>query len=233
MTMDAALIEERLKSFIRQHRVQFDSLGKREAQLLELGALVLAARHYELAGYKISPLGISNDLFRVKLIAQGRPWNYSWFAVTKGVRHFEIHSNLSVYSAYGRDGGVYVVDVAVVKPEKLPRSRQATWRALKNDDLITIMEAKRIAVYPMLLAQFVGIVHEIMPNFLRAGRRPYRFVADGHFVPTLISIGSFSGTSRSIVNAYQSRKFYLKIVANADIELAKLRSGYSQASPLA
>jgi hypothetical protein len=39
----------------------------------------------------------------------------------------------------------------------------------ENDQLMTFIESKSLTVYPMLLAQFVGIALEIKPAFVRAG----------------------------------------------------------------
>ena len=73
----------------------------------------------------------------------------------------------------------------------------------------------------MLLAQFVGIVHEIKPNFLRT-----RAGLDlSHLSPVLITLGHFSGNSRLIVNKYISRQIFVTIAENYDMRLAKVRNG--------
>ena len=51
----------------------------------------------------------------------------------------------------------------------VPRKKQQPkWERLDNGDLITFAEVKKLIVYPMLLAHFVGIIHEIMPNNLNS-----------------------------------------------------------------
>lgn len=105
----------------------------------------------------------------MKLGSRGYPWNFSWFTCEGRGKTFELHSNLSVYSEYRRDNGVYVVDVGVAKGGVLPRSAPSSgWRAVENQHLVTFAEAKALVIYPMLLAQFIGIVTEITPIFLRA-----------------------------------------------------------------
>jgi hypothetical protein len=83
----------------------------------------------------------------------------------------------------------------------------------------------------MLLAQFVGIVHEIKPQFLN-GSRPRGFLKSHHFDPALVSIGYIHGRSKSIVHGYVERRFRLTILGNADIAIAKVNRDAKAASPL-
>jgi hypothetical protein len=124
--------------------------------------------------------------------------------------------------------------VAVVRPDRIPiGSRRANWRALPNVDLVMFIEAKRLVVCPMLLAQFVGIVHEITPTFLNCTRLPYGFRANGHFYPCLVSIGYLHLTSSSITDAYRGRRsFLIAVLPNSDIEIARLRWNPGAPSPL-
>jgi hypothetical protein len=85
-------------------------------------------------------------------------------------------------------------------------------------------------VYPMLLAQFVGIVHEIKPGFL-AAPAPEGFDRYCHLPPVLMALGHFSGNSAAIVRAYESRSIRLCIAENFDVRIAAHRKG-TCASPL-
>jgi hypothetical protein len=81
----------------------------------------------------------------------------------------------------------------------------------------------------MLLAQFVGIVHEIKPRFI-GGRLPRGFAKLGHLPPALASLGPFSSNSKAIADSYIQRKINITIAPNFDIRLAKVRGGH-QSSP--
>jgi hypothetical protein len=98
--VDVRAVEDALTSFIRDHGLSFSRVGPRESQLLELGALVLAAIHYDRLGYTVTPGGVEGGEFRVKPGSRGYPWNFSWFEVQRGNRRFEVHGNLPVESAY-------------------------------------------------------------------------------------------------------------------------------------
>ena len=227
--MDTLKIKNNLEAFIRRHRSSFESLVIRETTLLEMAALVMASEHYRLAGYSI---GIENDkggFFSVKLSARGHPYNFSWFTCVRSDAAFEIHCNLAVGGAHG-DGAVYVVDVAVVKPRIVPRARnKRPWGCLENPDLITFVEVKKLVVYPMLLAQFVGIVHEIKPTFLHAsscGLNPYN-----HFYPSLVTLGYLKGTSRMILDEFIRRNYKICVIHNFDVHLSSMRAGTATTSP--
>lgn len=230
--MDVNLIKNELKKFIIKYKTNFDNMGQRQSQLLELGALVIAAEHYKRKGYVITPKNLIGGIFKVKTGAPGYPWNFSWFEASKADITIEIHSNISVYSYYTEDKGIYVVDVGVIKAGTLPdKQSRKKWVALDNKNLITFIEAKRIVIYPMLLAQFIGIIHEIKPNFLGV-RRPHGFLKQEHFDPALVSIGYLHGTSSNIQKGFEKRGFKITIVPAFDIEIAKLRGRPTYESPL-
>lgn len=189
--MNVADIEKELKTFINKHSVQFENLAVRETALLELGALTMATEHYRLAGFTVTVENAINGLFVAKLSSRGHPYNFSWFKCVKGDELYEIHSNLSVMGGH-KDEAVYVVDVAVViGDDKVPKSKpKQKWVALDNNALATFAEVKKLVVYPMLLAQFIGIVHEIAPSRLK--KLKANLPADHLFPPSLITLGLFN-----------------------------------------
>ena len=89
--------------------------------------------------------------------------------------------------------------------------------------------AKRVG-YPMLLAQFIGIVHEIKPRFLQAPA-PAGFDRHQHLPPTLMALGHFSGNAAAIARAYAHRSILLCIAENFDVRIAAHRKG-TCSSPL-
>jgi hypothetical protein len=136
--------------------------------------------------------------------------------------------NLLVRSAH--DDGIYCVDLAVTREGEVPTSTQPPkWICLTNDDLITFAEAKKLVIYPMLIAQFIGIVHEISPQFL-GNPSLSGLTRSGHFPPTLVCLGYYSGTSQAIVSSLYRRGIRLQIVPDFDTRLAQLRRG-DQTSP--
>lgn len=228
--MNVTEIEKSLKAFIRSHSLQFQQLAVRETALLELGALTIASEHYRLAGFTVTVENAINGLFVAKLSSRGHPYNFSWFRCVKGDELYEIHSNLSVMGAH-KDGAVYVVDVAVVVgADQVPKAKpKKPWVALENNALATFAEVKKLIVYPMLLAQFVGIVHEIAPAKLKKPKPGT--ISDEHFPPSLITLGYLTKTSGKALKGFAKRKFRIGVVHHFDMHLSQMRQGKVEKSP--
>ncbi|WP_156820557.1 hypothetical protein [Thioalkalivibrio thiocyanodenitrificans] len=113
--------------------------------------------------------------------------------------------------------------MGITKPGAVPsQAPRQKWEAAKNETMITFAEVKKLVVYPMLLAQFIGIVHELKPRFLN-GRTPRNFIKEDHLFPALASLGNFSGNSSEIVKGYRSRNIRVTIAENFDFRLARVR----------
>lgn len=224
--MDLAEVRAAIKRVIRTHRAAFQTVANDQAKLLELAAITGYAEHYRSHDYEVSvanPAGRRS--FNIKTSTRGDPWNFSRFVAVRDDDAVELHMNLKVRSAH--DKGIYCVDVGVVRAGCIPQSRPTGgWECLDNASLVTFAEVKKLVVYPMLLAQFVGIVHEIKPKFLAVARRR----KSSHPPPTLIALGHFSGNSTSIVGSYRARKINIQIAENYDMRLARIR-GNPDTSP--
>jgi hypothetical protein len=231
--MDFDAVSRNLTRYINNHHTQLQQVPVIQSQLLELGALVTSVEHYRAQGYSIAPENLRNGDFRLKRSSGGKPWNFSWFLATRGPRSVEIHTNMTSGGAYGEDKARYVVDVGVCEPGTLPTSKkeQKEWLAIDNQFLITFVEAKKLTIYPMLLAQFIGIVHEIKPQFLSKDLENTEFEAEGHFRPTLVTTGPWARLCEQIYKAYDSRGFRIRVLPNLDLILANLRSDVAPEDP--
>jgi len=205
----------------------FDKLGARQTQILELAAIIGVSQHYAASGFQIdirNPLAGSQ--FIVKTSTRGHPASYSRICCSSGSETVELHSNLVVRGAH--DEGMYCVDVGIIESGCVPYTKTKTkWECVRNEDLRSFAEVKKLVVYPMLLAQFLGIVHEIRPNFLDEPP-PLGFGIGAHLPPTLISLGHFSGNSRIIVKGFLRRGFSFLVSANFDMRLAWSRQDSSR-----
>lgn len=228
--MNIGEIQIAMKNFIAKHSMEFQDLAVRESALLELGALTMASEHYRLAGYTVQVENPKEGLFAAKLTSRGHPYNFSWFRCERDGTVLEIHSNLAVAGAH-KDDARYVVDVAVVDgDDAVPKSKpKKPWDRLENSRLSTFVEVKKLVVYPMLLAQFVGIVHEISPNSLKA--KKWTASAKDHFAPSLISLGYLQGTSASILAGFVKRKYNICVIHNFDVHLSSMKNGVCAESP--
>jgi hypothetical protein len=216
VALDLEGFSKELRTFISAYKTDFDQLGTRYSQLLELAALTLAVNHYRGNGFAIKSGGLTKTSFRVKRGASGHPWNFSWFEATKEDVQVEIHANLAVRGNFGLDDGVYVVDVAIVKAGSVPHQKpKDPWFGADNDELVTFVEAKALVIYPMLLAQCIGIVLEILPRFL-TGPRPKEIEEQGHFFPALVSFGRLHGRAATMIDWHERRDYWITFVPDLD-----------------
>lgn len=80
-----------------------------------------------------------------------------------------------------------------------------------------------MVVYPMLLAQFIEIVHELKPPLV--GAPPLAdLVSGGHFLPVLLCVGYLLGRCSNICKAYPAREIHVKIEDQFDRRILSLRS---------
>ena len=228
--MDVNSVQDSIKKFLKKHKQAFYTISTNQSKALELAVTVGVSGHYRSNGYTISVVNPekSPDTFVVKTNTRGHPWNFTHLVFERDESVYEAHMNLMVRSAH--DDGMYCVDVGLTKVGSVPStSKKQVWKAVNNDDLVTFAEVKKLVIYPMLLAQFVGIVHEIKPCFIY-GRTPRGFIKEDHLFPALASLGNFSGNSSKIVEAYKGRKLRITIAENFDLRLSYVR-GDHQKSP--
>jgi hypothetical protein len=122
------------------------------------------------------------------------------------------------------DNGAYCVDVGIVGSGVVPLGRPpGKWTPIRNADLVSFVEAKRLVIYPMLLAQFLGIVHEIRPEFL-AGPAAPPFGWKGVVPPTMVALGGFSANADAIVRGFRVRGYSFLIVPQYDFQLSRCRT---------
>ncbi|HEY4214468.1 MAG TPA: hypothetical protein VGM84_23535 [Steroidobacteraceae bacterium] len=195
---------------------------------MELAAFVATEQQYRLGGARTQMVHPSGRTLKVKTFTRGHPSLFTRIEVDKGRRSWEVHMNLAVRGAYG--DGIFCVDIGVARSGAVPQQKPKKgdkWVACLNRDLITLAEVKKLAIYPMLLAQFVGIVHELLPLYL-AGSRPPGFRSSGHFEPSLLTLGGFSGNSTAVMESFRERRFGVRVIPAFDVRLGRIRAGSNE-----
>jgi hypothetical protein len=225
--MDASRVASFIGRVLHRHEKPLRDIATHQTAFFELAAFVASHEHYKAKGAVVRFVHPAGTTLTVKTSTRGHPSKFSRIEVENAGAHFEVHMNLPVRGAH--TGGVFCVDIGVVRAGSIPQKPKVVrgkevWRACENKDLISFAEVKKLVVYPMLLAHFVGIVHELLPHFL-GGRRPRGFKAGGHFDPLLLTLGSFSGTSRDVMESFRERSFSLSVIPAFDVRLGRLRAG--------
>ncbi|TGM58475.1 hypothetical protein [Leptospira vanthielii] len=199
---------------------EFKTIATQQAKLLEFSVYLGVKAHYEKYGYKAKVIhNNKTNNFKIKTNTKGYSINFSRYQLNKGGYIIEIHMNLSVRSAH--DQGIYCVDVGVINGKGIEEISKKT-ECLSNKNLLTFVEVKKLIIYPMLLAQFFGIVHEIKPSFC-SGRLPNNHKKDFHFYPSLVALGYLTSNSNLIVKSYKNRNIKINIVDNFDLIIMNYR----------
>jgi len=142
---------------------------------------------------------------------------------------FEIRHNLKVAGAWIEKQGeetdppMFALDISVVKANSLPHLKRGQKRKeekywAENSHLVTFGEAKKLTAYPMLLAQFLGIVHEIKPEFLKPEEtETSATISQQHPPPTLFTANHLTWGTKKVLQSFKERGFSVRVVENVTI----------------
>lgn len=140
---------------------------------------------------------------------------------------FEIRHNLKVAGAHwadqdGTSPPLFAVDVAVVHPSSVPNHEPGTKKGpndvdwAHNEALLTFAEVKKLVAYPMLLAQFLGVVHELKPKYVIGAAS--EFTSDGiHPPPILFTSQHLTKGSQTVLESFSRRGIGILAIENVDV----------------
>jgi hypothetical protein len=208
----------------------FKEVNKRRSILLELSAMMLAVQYYETKGYEAIPLNLKAGRFVAKWWSRGNPRNCSWWSLARGDERIEAHLNAPVWDGHGGKTATFVVDVGITSQDAQTRedSEHRELRGFENIDLKTFIESKSLPIYPMLVAQFIGIAGEVTPWAL-TGSPPSGFEEGNHFDPTLVSRGGPSANTHRLLDGIFKRGIRIRVIPAFDryVEEGRLTRGSS------
>lgn len=232
-------LRNKVHDFLAMHRTEATQVASSLPHVFEAICYVLVLRYFESDGYRVEARRLIDGKFRFKYNTNGDPWNYSYFVVLRQdpatnicVPIAEVWHNQLVAGSWCKaidlDGEVplFAADVAVVRPNSvptedrpkrrkgIPQPKPRTW--VRNEDLLTFGEAKCLVAYPMLLAQFFGIVHEIKPAFLedRASNDEAPLLYPILFTDNILTKGA-----KKVILSFVNRGLTISVVPN--VSLAK------------
>lgn len=240
-------LQQETEDFLISHKSSIQNVTKSHNHIFEVSCYVVIAQYYEHIGYQLQIKHSVNGKFRFRYSTNGYPWRYSYILVSNkhdGRPVFEIWHNQKVAGGWlssedEKDIPLFALDIAVIKPGGLPANLnfetkgtgERVW--VKNDDLITFGEAKNLVGYPMLIAQFLGIVHEIKPSFVdeKFGGVPREFYEHRHLPPSLLTSGNMLSGALKVIKSLKDRRIEILVIDNlasrsSDIIIDEL-SGFS------
>jgi len=224
-----SLLQQKAEDFLASHKTSIQNVTKSHNNIFEVSCFVVIAQYYEHIGYQLQIKNPVDGKFRFRYSTNGFPWRYSYLlACTKDDQPaFEIWHNQKVAGWWlsgedEKDIPLFALDIAVITPGGLPANLQFEAKGkgervwAKNDDLITFGEAKNLVGYPMLIAQFLGIVHEIKPSFLheKIGVVSREFYEHRHLPPLLLTSGNMLSGALRVIKSFEDRQIEILVIDN-------------------
>jgi hypothetical protein len=211
-------IQTRLASFFSENRGELQDFGSTVNQTFEAFVFASIVKWYVNHGWSVEFKNPQSKRYvKLKYSTRGRPSLYTYALCTKGDQKIQIRHNLRVATRHHREGlsnkANVVLDVAVLSDFDL--SNHKTDDHLENSYLITFGEAKHMSAFAELIANFIGLVHEMLPDKIKPRkRRKLRQRSKSqseHPAPFLYVSGYLYPTAQGILETIKDRGYDIEI----------------------
>lgn len=212
--------EKDLTEFSNRHKITLAEHSKRISDYFEMTCYNLIVRYYEKLGYELTVQNLKGGKFKYKCSPTGFLQNFSYFKATKvdnqgNVETVYIFHNATAQSAF--DVKVFTTPDIVVSKKENPSestdyypSSKMKLTFISKDDLVTFCEAKHFNPFPELMINFVGSVHELMPECLDDNME---HPESEHLAPTLMMSGTLGKPTGKIRESLE-RRYYVNYFDN-------------------
>jgi hypothetical protein len=212
-------LRDRLSVFFNEKRDDLGLFGRTVNQTFEAFVFAATAAWYRDNGWDVqfvnptSKDGAARPL-RLKFSTRGRPQNYTYIACKKDGDSRQIRHQLRVATEAHRHGNErnanICLDVAIITPVDL--SHFGTDNYLQNSSLISFAEAKHMSAFAELVANFIGLVHELQPGRLTQIRNEeFKAKARTDPAPFLYVSGFLYRTAQGIVKTIEQRRYDIDV----------------------
>jgi len=211
------IIKAKLADFFHERKRELYRFGRSVNQTFETFVFAAVAKYYAERGWEvrlINPQSNGSDQrrMRLKYSTRGRPDNYSYFVCSKSGDEIQIRHQLRVathsFQEFGNQkyAANVCLDVAVINSQDLSKFKSDDF--VNNSSLIAFGEAKHMSAFAELIANFIGLVHEMMPSKVRENSLN---VEDNHLHPFLYVSGLLYPTARGLKYTIENRKLNIDI----------------------
>ena len=215
--IDTGKLKTSLQTFFKEKRPEFNAFGSTVNQVFEAFVFASVATWYRSRGWTIDfvhPKRHSGEHLRLKYSTRGRPENYTYIRCVKGKEEVHLRHSLRVATKHFKPGQRFraniVLDVAVLSP--VDTSEMSSDSHIENRNLISFGEAKHMSAFAELVANFVGLVHELQPKRLKRIRgESYTPTMMKHPSPFLFVSGFLFHTAQGIAETITERGFDIDI----------------------
>lgn len=212
---DQVATKKALKHFFKNEKPKISSFGSTVNQTFEASVFADCIKKYQTNKWVVAiknPVINKRQAFRLKFSTRGAPSGYSYALCEKGAEECQIRHGLRVSTKHHKNKNAspanIVCDIAIIKNVNLESFK--TNDALPNDQLISFGEVKHMSAYAELIANFIGMVHEIQPKRLKRIRLK-TWKQSEHVSAFLYVSGLLYSTAKGINLTIEQRKFDMDI----------------------
>lgn len=217
--INQAVLKERLATFFGDRGKDLSLFGRTVNQTFEAFVFATTAAWYREKQWTITfihPEDGANQPqpLKLKFSTRGRPSNYTYVQCLKDGQTRQIRHQIRVATRSHRSNqkkrANICLDVAVIKP--VDTSAFTTNDYIENRDLVSFGEAKHMSAFAELIANFIGLVHELQPGRLKRIRIKNFIPADrGDPSPFLYVSGHLYPTAQGLVETIERRKYDIDV----------------------
>lgn len=213
--IDTEVVENRLEIFFRNNKSQIQNFGSTVNQTFEAFVFASVLNWYISNGWSVdirNPVSNPKEV-KLKFNTRGKPGGYSYAICEKNNEKIQVRHGLRVSTFYNKPGFTFpanvVLDVAVIYDRDLSQLKSNDY--VDNTDLITFGEAKHMSAFAELIANFLGLVHEMKPDaMLPFSPNNFKNFPD-HPVPFLYVSGYLYPTAKGIFESIKDRSINIDI----------------------
>lgn len=207
-----------LKIFFQKQKADINSFGSTVNQTFEAAVFAKVIKWYQNNHWAVNIVNPSikgKQVFRLKFNTRGAPAGYSFVRCTKGSKSCQIRHGLRVHTKYHRQTNRYSANVVcdIVIMNDIDIHHYLSDDSLPNEELISFGEVKHMSAFAELLANFIGLTHELKPECLKR-IRVHNWKMSDKISCFLYVSGLLYTTAKGIAETIRDRKFDIDIYSH-------------------
>jgi len=206
-----------LKEFFKNEKAQLTSFGNAVNQTFEAYVFAKVIEYYKNKNYKVTivnPKVDGKEVFKLKFSTRGAPNKYSYALLEMDGEKFQLRHQLRISTTSNSRKLGYKAniccDISIIKDQDLKFF--TTNDSVSNDQLVSFGEVKHMSAFAELVANFIGLAHELTPKRLKRTR--IKGYVSEHIPPFLYVSGFLNPTAEGIQLSIKKRKYDLDVYSH-------------------
>lgn len=214
---DQKVVRDELKDFFNNEKATINNFGSTVNQTFEAHVFANVIKWYKGKGWTVSiinPIRNGKPVFALKFNTRGAPANYSYAHCTKGSTSCQIRHGLRTHTKFHHENNVRSANIVcdIVIMEDLNINHLGSDDALENQYLLAFGEVKHMSAYAELIANFIGLVHELKPGKLKRIRTSSTKKEPKENISCFLYVsGILYKTAEGLVETIKRRKYDIDI----------------------